>query len=115
MLFTASFAGLVPNVGLGPYCVSKYGVVALAEVLRRGAAGTRYWRVCPVSDARGHQYWALGAQSPRRVGWPGGVPASARPGGGTTKISAGRVLNVDDIAAQVVDAVVANRLLHPAP
>ena len=35
MLFTASFAGLVPNEGLGPYCVAKYGVVALAEVLRR--------------------------------------------------------------------------------
>src|SRR3954452_1948536 len=35
LLFTASFAGLVPNVGLGPYCVAKYGVVALAEVLWR--------------------------------------------------------------------------------
>src|SRR5438093_875567 len=35
LLFTASFAGLVPNVGLGPYCVAKYGVVALAEVLHR--------------------------------------------------------------------------------
>lgn len=35
VLFTASFAGLVPNVGLGPYCVAKYGVVALAEVLSR--------------------------------------------------------------------------------
>ena len=35
LLFTASFAGLVPNVGLGPYCVAKYGVVALAEVLAR--------------------------------------------------------------------------------
>src|SRR5947208_10166926 len=35
VLFTSSFAGLVPNVGLGPYCVAKYGVVALAEVLYR--------------------------------------------------------------------------------
>src|SRR3954469_14375605 len=35
ILFTASFAGLVPNMGLGPYCVAKYGVVALAEVLQR--------------------------------------------------------------------------------
>src|SRR2546423_9320196 len=35
VLFTASFAGLVPNIGLGPYCVAKYGVVALAEVLAR--------------------------------------------------------------------------------
>jgi NAD(P)-dependent dehydrogenase (short-subunit alcohol dehydrogenase family) len=35
LLFTASFAGLVANAGLGPYCVAKYGVVALAEGLAR--------------------------------------------------------------------------------
>ena len=33
--FTASFAGLVPNVGLGAYSVAKYGVVSLAETLAR--------------------------------------------------------------------------------
>jgi NAD(P)-dependent dehydrogenase (short-subunit alcohol dehydrogenase family) len=32
---TASFAGLVPNEGLGVYCVAKYGVVALSECLAR--------------------------------------------------------------------------------
>ena len=36
-MFTSSFAGLIPNVGLGPYCVAKYGVVALAETLSREA------------------------------------------------------------------------------
>ena len=35
VLATASFAGLVPNVGLGAYCVAKYGVVALMEVLHK--------------------------------------------------------------------------------
>lgn len=35
VLFTASFAGLVPNQNLGPYCVTKFGVVALAECLRK--------------------------------------------------------------------------------
>ena len=35
LLFTSSFAGLAPNIGLGPYCVAKYGVVALAEVLHK--------------------------------------------------------------------------------
>jgi NAD(P)-dependent dehydrogenase (short-subunit alcohol dehydrogenase family) len=35
MIFTASFAGLVPNAGLGAYGVAKYGVVALAETLAR--------------------------------------------------------------------------------
>jgi short-subunit dehydrogenase len=35
ILFAASFAGLVPNRELGPYCVTKFGVVALAECLQR--------------------------------------------------------------------------------
>jgi NAD(P)-dependent dehydrogenase (short-subunit alcohol dehydrogenase family) len=35
VLFTASFAGLVPNRELGPYCVTKFGVVALAESLHK--------------------------------------------------------------------------------
>ena len=29
IVFTSSFAGLIPNVGLGPYCVAKYGVCLL--------------------------------------------------------------------------------------
>src|ERR1700740_2085144 len=33
--FTASFAGLVPNAGLGAYGVAKYGVVGLAGSLAR--------------------------------------------------------------------------------
>lgn len=32
---TASFAGLVANKGLGAYCVTKYGVVALSECLQK--------------------------------------------------------------------------------
>lgn len=35
LLFTASFAGLMPNRALGPYCVTKFGVVALAECLHK--------------------------------------------------------------------------------
>ena len=35
IVFTSSIAGLVPTEGLGPYAVAKYGVVALAETLRR--------------------------------------------------------------------------------
>jgi NAD(P)-dependent dehydrogenase (short-subunit alcohol dehydrogenase family) len=41
IMFTASFAGLVANAGLGPYCVAKYGVVALAEGLARELKGQR--------------------------------------------------------------------------
>jgi len=39
MVFTASFAGLVPNKGLGPYNVSKAAVVSLAESLRADMRG----------------------------------------------------------------------------
>ncbi|MEQ8660673.1 MAG: SDR family NAD(P)-dependent oxidoreductase, partial [Gammaproteobacteria bacterium] len=35
VLFTASFAGLVPNRELGPYNVTKAAVIALAESLRK--------------------------------------------------------------------------------
>jgi len=34
LVLVASLAGLVPNYGYAAYCASKYGVVALAEVLR---------------------------------------------------------------------------------
>lgn len=48
--FTASFAGLMPNAGLGPYCVAKYGVVALAETLSREvrANGIGVTVLCPM-------------------------------------------------------------------
>jgi NAD(P)-dependent dehydrogenase (short-subunit alcohol dehydrogenase family) len=50
MVFTSSFAGLIPNVGLGPYCVAKYGVVALAETLAREvrANGIGVSVLCPM-------------------------------------------------------------------
>lgn len=35
MLFTASFAGFVSNRELGPYCMSKFAVVGMAECLAR--------------------------------------------------------------------------------
>ena len=109
MLFTASFAGLVPNVGLGPYCVSKYGVVALAEVLRRElrAHDIGVSVLCPMRVATN-----IGHSERNRPGELGGPEASppVLDQGEDNQNLAGRVLNVDDIAAQVVDAVVANRL-----
>jgi len=109
VLFTASFAGLVPNTGLGPYCVAKYGVVALAEVL---------WR-----ELRLHNI-GVSVLCPMRVGTNIGTSERNRSDeyGGATASStvpdqdesnaemAGRVLPVDDVAALTVDAVLANRL-----
>jgi NAD(P)-dependent dehydrogenase (short-subunit alcohol dehydrogenase family) len=47
---TASFAGLVPNQGLGVYCVAKYGVVALSECLSRDVSphGIGVSVLCPM-------------------------------------------------------------------
>lgn len=109
VLFTASFAGLVPNRGLGPYCVAKYGVVALAEVL---------WR-----ELRNHDI-GVSVLCPMRVGTHIGNSERNRSddyGGPSDRALvadqdesnqelAGRVLDVDDVAALTVDAIVANRL-----
>ncbi len=109
MLFTASFAGLVPNVGLGPYCVSKYGVVALAEVLRRElrAHDIGVSVLCPMRVATniGHSE----RNRPDELGGPEASPPVLDQGEDNQNL-AGRVLDVDDVAAQVVDAVVVNRL-----
>jgi NAD(P)-dependent dehydrogenase (short-subunit alcohol dehydrogenase family) len=109
MLFTASFAGLVPNEGLGPYCVAKYGVVALTEVLRREIRqhdiGVSV--LCPMRVETN-----IGSSERNRAADFGGAEASPRvqPQGAANVNLAGRVLQVDDVAAQVVDAVIANRL-----
>lgn len=109
VLFTASFAGLVPNSGLGPYCVAKYGVVALAEVL---------WR-----ELREHQI-GVSVLCPMRVGTNIGHSERNRAAeyGEAAESSlvasqdegnpdlAGRVLDVDGVAALTVDAIEQNRL-----
>ncbi len=109
ILFTASFAGLVPNEGLGPYCVAKYGVVALAEVLRREIRqhdiGVSV--LCPMRVETN-----IGTSERNRAADFGGAAASpgVQPQGAANVNLAGRVLQVDEVAAQVVDAIVANRL-----
>lgn len=104
VLFTASFAGLVPNVGLGPYCVAKYGVVALAEVLHRELRGDGIGVsvLCPMRVGTN-----IGASERNRTESYGGASSSplvldqdeANPD------LAGRVLDVDDVAAMVVRAI----------
>ena len=109
VLFTASFAGLVPNVGLGAYCVAKYGVVALAEVLQRELRGHEIGVsvLCPMRVATN-----IGASERNRQTTYGG-PESTHPVEDQSEDNpdqAGRVLPVEEVAAQVVEAVRRNRL-----
>ncbi len=109
ILFTASFAGLVPNVGLGPYCVAKYGVVALAEVLHRELRdeGIGVSVLCPMRVATN-----IGTSERNRDERYGGQDAVAPvpEQGEANPDLAGRVLDVDDVAAQVVRAIEDKRL-----
>ena len=106
--FTASFAGLIPNVGLGTYCVAKYGVVALAETLAREVKdkGIGVSVLCPmvvetklVSNSeriRGADYGL--ASAPDVTGSLGPLPAQDD------------TLRVDQVARLTADAILANRL-----
>ena len=125
LLFTSSFAGLVPNIGLGPYCVAKYGVVALAEVLAREvkAHDIGVSVLCPMivntnigtSDRnRGAEYGGPPQTTPPAATPPASpspaAPASPSPATASPPPTAGAVLDVDNVARLTVDAVVANRL-----
>ena len=109
LLFTASFAGLVPNEGLGPYCVAKYGVVALAEVLRRELRphGISSTVLCPMRV--GTNIGKSERNRPADMGGPEASPGVADQDAGNEDL-AGQVLDVDDVAELTVEAVLANRL-----
>ena len=106
--FTASFAGLVPNAGLGTYCVAKYGVVGLAETLAREVKdnGIGVSVLCPmvvetklISNSeriRGADYGL--AATPDVTGSLGPLPAQDDS------------LGVEDVARLTADAILANRL-----
>ena len=109
VLFTATFAGLMPNVGLGPYCVTKYGVVAMAEVLQRElrqhSIGVSV--LCPMRVATN-----IGSSERNRPDEFGGPEASPKvpDQADDNPELAGRVLPVADVAAQVVAAIRSNKL-----
>ncbi len=107
VLFTASFAGLVPNVDLGAYCVAKYGVVALAEVLRREMRehdiGVSV--LCPMRVGTN-----IGSSQRNRTAAYGKTVQQAAPEQGTDANLAGEVLGVDQVAAAVVAGIDDNQL-----
>lgn len=110
LVFTSSFAGLVSNMGLGPYSVAKYGVVALAEGLARELkpTGIGVSVLCPmIVDTD------LIANSERVRSGDYGPPT--HPAADTVEQLTPRqhddsVLPVADVARLTVDAIAANRL-----
>lgn len=110
IVFTSSFAGLIPNVGLGPYCVAKYGVVALAETLSREvrANGIGVTVLCPMiveTDLLANT---------ERVRSEDYGPPTPSPADTVQQLASDptddSVLNVDDVARLTTDAILANRL-----
>ena len=104
---TASFAGLVPNQGLGVYCVAKYGVVAISECLVRDVKvhdiGASV--LCPMVVQTNINRSAR--NRPNALGGPErafDVPVEMR------EKFRGRVLPVEGVAQQVVDAIKNNEL-----
>ena len=104
--FTASFAGLVPNAGLGAYGVAKYGVVGLAETLAREVKdnGIGVSVLCPmVVETK------LVSNSERIRGADYGLSSVPEGAFGPPPAQDDSV-GVDDVARLTADAILANRL-----
>ena len=103
---TASFAGLVPNDGLGVYCVAKYGVVALSEVLQRELRPHEIGVsvLCPMRVATN-----IDDSGRNRQGAYGGPDAQQYPDVDEEEMS-GRMIAVEDVAQLVVDGIADNSL-----
>jgi short-subunit dehydrogenase len=103
-VFTASFAGLVPNVMLGAYNVSKAGVAALADSLRIDLHGTGIGvsLLCPMVVQTNI------TNSTRNRPPEFGGPVVTR-FDEASLAHLGRTLNADQVAALVVDGVRHNR------
>jgi NAD(P)-dependent dehydrogenase (short-subunit alcohol dehydrogenase family) len=111
LMFTSSFAGMVGNAGLGPYCVAKFGVVALAESLSRELKGEGIGVsvLCPmivetnlITNSERSRSGDYGARSEQAEDVVEGLGAAMTP----TDVD----VKADDVARLTADAVVANRL-----
>lgn len=110
MVFTSSFAGLIPNVGLGPYCVAKYGVVALAETLAREVRpnGIGVSVLCPMIVETN---LLANTERVRSADYGPATPSQAET---VSQLASAptddSVLNVEDVARLTADAILSNRL-----
>jgi NAD(P)-dependent dehydrogenase (short-subunit alcohol dehydrogenase family) len=109
---TASFAGMVPNVGLGAYCVAKYGVVALMEVLHRELRehGVGASVLCPMRVKTN-----IDGSGRNRQRDYGGPESQNYPEPDESQM-AGRLIPVEGVAQLVVEGIKRNKLyLFPHP
>lgn len=102
VLFTASFAGLVPNRELGPYNVTKAAVVALAESLRKDVAqhGIGVSVLCPMRVTSNIDFSAR--NRPEELG---GANANRTYTEEERANLAGRMLSAEDTARLVLDGI----------
>lgn len=107
VLFTASFAGFVPNRDLGPYCVTKFGVVALAECLQKDVRehGIGVSVLAPMRVVTNIEY----SKRNRPAEFGGAVHESVYSEEVRQQLS-GREIPVEPVAEQVVDAIRRNVL-----
>lgn len=110
MVFTASFAGIVPNRALGPYNVTKAGVVALAESLHKDLRGTPIGAsvLCPMRVTTNIDNSAR--NRPAELGGPETAYAYTDADEGALQ---GRTLTAEATADLVLNGILAKRLyLH---
>ncbi len=108
IISTASFAGLVPNQGLGVYCATKYAVVGLSEVLYRDLSGYGIGVsvLCPmvvdtnISSCERNRPAELGGGS---TGFPPESTEIPRP-------IVGETMKADEVAERVLEGIRTGRL-----
>lgn len=108
MIFNASFAGLVYSPTLGPYCASKAGVVALAEVLRQELREQKIGAsvVCPMRIAT-----SIGSS------WRNRPKDMSAPDSGATELIdpsdtslPGEILSIEEAARRILAGIANNDL-----
>lgn len=109
LMFTASAAGLLTQLGSAPYAVTKHALVALAEWLSitYGDQGIGVSCLCPQAVTTN-----LGETSRRQVPAAGPVPDA----GPSRQAAVDGVLTPGDVAASVLEAIASERFLilpHP--
>lgn len=111
LVYTASAAGLLTQLGSAPYAVTKHAVVALAEWLSitHGDQGIRVSCLCPQAVSTN-----LGATSRRQVG--ADTPTTWSDRGASAQAAVDGTLDPDEVAACVVEAIADEHFLilpHP--